>query len=51
MKQIKEEREKIFKKLTNEELLSIRGGAWWEVRLEKDHIIWIYHPTDDDFPG
>ena len=50
MKTIKEETKMIVSDLSKEELENTYGGSWWEIRYEKDTLILIFHPYDDDKP-
>jgi len=36
--------------LSREELENTYGGAWWEIRVEKDKLVIIFHLYDDDKP-
>ena len=44
MNAIKEETKMNVSDLSKEELETIYGGSWWEVRVEKDGVVWIFHP-------
>ena len=50
MKQIEKEVKMNLKELSKEELKNIYGGSWWEVRIEKDKLVFTFHPYDDNKP-
>jgi len=46
MKPVKEEAKQILNDLSKDELENTNGGAWWEVRIIKGEIYFIFHPYD-----
>ena len=50
MKQSKSEVEMQVLEMDEEELQSTYGGAWWEIRIEKEKVVFIFHFYDDDKP-
>ena len=50
MKQSRNDAEMKVMELNEEELQNTYGGSWWEIRIEKDKIVFIFHLYDDDKP-
>jgi len=50
MKPIKKETKMNLSDLSKEELENTYGGSWWEIRFEKDRVVFIFHPYDHDMP-
>jgi len=50
MKQFEEVRMDVLE-LSREEMQNTFGGSWWEIIVEEDGVVFIFHPYDDDYPG
>ena len=50
MKKMNEKTKMNVQELSQEELENTFGGSWWEVKLEDNKVVFIFHYYDDDKP-